>query len=103
MVSLHIDLGKFKNLKCLYLHCNYIFDINEFLKLVELTQLRSLTVHGNPLVRIPNFRYYFIEIFPELKKIDTVLVTKKERDNARVWVHTFGKNRLPSYEGIDCA
>ena len=69
------------------MHCNFIFDLNEFLKLNGLTKLRSLMVHGNPIVRIPNFRYYFIEIFPNLKKLDTVLVTNKERDNTNTWIH----------------
>ena len=44
-------------------------------------------IHGNPIVRIPNFRYYFIEIFPNLKKLDTVLITNKERDNSNVWIY----------------
>jgi len=68
-----------------------------------LKNLKSLTVHGNPVVWIPNFRYYFIAMFPNLKKLDTVLITKKERDNTRVWTDTFGKKKYPSYEGLDCA
>ena len=41
-------------------------------------------------------------MFPNLKKIDTVLITKKERDNAYVWINSFGKNIYPIYNGIDC-
>lgn len=39
-------------------------------------------IHGNPLTEIPNFRSYLISIMPNLKKIDSVLVSKKEIDNA---------------------
>lgn len=76
-------------------------DLNEFLKLKPLEELRSLTVHGNPLVRIPNFRLYLIEIFPNLKKLDTVLISIKERDNSQTWVYQFKYKKLPVYLGND--
>ena len=39
-------------------------------------------VHGNPLTEVPNFRSYIISVLPNLKKIDSVLVSKKKKDNA---------------------
>jgi len=57
--------------------------------------LRSLTIHANPIEKIPNFRLYIIGILPFLQKLDTVLITKKERDNARVWISTFMNTKLP--------
>lgn len=39
-------------------------------------------IHGNPLTEIPNFRSYLISILPNVKKIDSVLISKKEIDNA---------------------
>ena len=101
MSSVSEELNAFRNLKTLYLHANYIPSIKEFTNLKELTQLRNLTVHGNPLVRIPNFRLYFIVIFPNLKKLDTVLVSKKERDNARVLFHEFKVKNFPCYNEDD--
>ena len=95
------ELNVFKNLKTLYLHANYIPSIKEFTNLKELKQLRNLTVHGNPLVRIPNFRLYFIIIFPNLKKLDTVLVSGKERDNARVLFSEFKFKNFPVYTHED--
>jgi hypothetical protein len=53
-------------------------------------------VHGNPIERIKNFRLYLIAAIPQIKKIDTVLVSKKERDNAMVWKLTFGFKKLPT-------
>lgn len=102
LINLDSCISNFVNLKCLYLHCNFIYDLNEFKKLENLKSLRILTVHNNPLVKIPNFRLYFISIFKNLKKLDTVLVTNKERDNSRVWIYTFKKKKYPAYTKIDC-
>jgi hypothetical protein len=48
-----------------------------------------MTIHGNPIETIPNFRLYYkkirlivLSIINTLKKLDTVLVSKKELDNA---------------------
>jgi Leucine-rich repeat (LRR) protein len=65
--------------------------MNELKKLIGITKLKTLTIHGNPLDQLPNFRIYIIGILPNLKRLDTVLVTYKERDNAQVWRYTFGK------------
>lgn len=51
--------------------------------------LRSVTIHGNPIDTIPNFRLYIAALIPSLKKIDSVLVSNKERDNANVWINYF--------------
>lgn len=72
----------FENLKSLYLHCNYIVDLKEIENLNGLEHLRNLTIHGNPVDRIPHFRLITLAILPWLKKLDTVLYSKKERDNA---------------------
>lgn len=102
LTTLNEDIINLKNLKVLYLHCNFIFDLKEFLKLKKLENLTTLTVHGNPIVRIPNFRLYLIYLFPKLKRLDTVLVTKEEKDNANVWVNIFNLKLLPAYVNSDC-
>jgi len=56
--------------------------------------LRSLTIHGNPVETIDNFRLFVIGFLPHLKKLDTVLVSKKERDNSKVWLNEFGKKKM---------
>jgi hypothetical protein len=72
-------------LRTLYLHCNYLFDMNNLTVLSHLENLKTLTIHGNPLTTVPNFRIYLIEILQHLKKLDSVVISKKERDNSRVW------------------
>lgn len=56
--------------------------------------MRTLTIHGNPVETISNFRLYIIGILPNLKRLDSVLISKKEKDNCSVWINTF-KNKSP--------
>lgn len=35
---------------------------------------------------MPDFRIFVIAILPELKKLDSVVISRKERDNSSVWV-----------------
>ena len=69
--------------------------MKEIVKLQSIPLLRSFTIHGNPIENITNFRLYIIGYLINLKKIDTVLVSKKERDNANVWIHKFRNVSLP--------
>lgn len=95
--KLTTDFGRFAQLRSLYLHCNKIRDMEELRKIQNISKLRTLTIHGNPLDQLPNFRTYVIAVLPNIKKLDTVLVSYKERDNAMVWTNTFnmGKRGLP--------
>jgi Leucine-rich repeat (LRR) protein len=43
------EILKFPNLKTLFLHGNYIANLEEARKLSGLTQLASLTLYGNPI------------------------------------------------------
>jgi Leucine-rich repeat (LRR) protein len=50
------EFEAFENLRSLYLHCNYILDLRELENLAGLKHLITLTIHGNPVDRIPHFR-----------------------------------------------
>lgn len=39
--------------------------------------MKTLTIHGNPFSAIANFRVLAISILPDLKKLDSVLISKK--------------------------
>lgn len=69
--------------------------MSEICKLQGCINLKSLTIHGNPIDTIPNFRIYIIGMLTQLKTIDTVLISKKEKDNAYVWLNSFKYNRFP--------
>lgn len=88
LVDLDLDFSVLSHLSSLYLHCNYIKDLNQFVNLSR-NPLRNLTVHGNPVETIPNFRLYLTSVLLELKKLDTVLISKKERDDSNVFLVKF--------------
>jgi Leucine-rich repeat (LRR) protein len=80
--KLDYNFQGFPQLRTLYLHCNYLADLNDFAALSSHKQLKTLMIHGNPIAAVPNFRSFLISMLPNLKKIDSVLVSKKEVDNA---------------------
>lgn len=77
LVKLDYAFEDFPKLKTLYLHCNFISDLGELEKLKHLAELKNMTIHGNPLASVPNFRVLSISILPDLKKLDSVLISKK--------------------------
>ena len=92
---------KLTNIKTLYIQDNYISNMEEIQKLHSLPKLRNLSLHSNPLTNIPDFRLFSIALLPEIRKIDSVLVTHKERDNALFISSVYNKKRLPMYDGED--
>lgn len=46
---LDYDFQDYPQLRTLYLHCNYLYDLNDFSVLSNHQQLKTLMVHGNPL------------------------------------------------------
>ena len=82
LMKLDYDFQDFPTLKTLYLHCNYLYSFDELTKLSNLTNLKNFTIHGNSITAVNNFRLLVISVLPELKKLDSVLISKKERDNA---------------------
>ena len=66
----------FPSLKTLYLHSNYLFNMKEIEKLKN-AQIRTLTIYGNPIEEIEEFRVIIGSILPELKKLDSTLLTKR--------------------------
>ena len=75
--TLTYDFSDFPHLKTLYLHCNFLCDINQLSILNNKEEMRNFTIHGNPLASVPNFRVYVISQIPNLKKLDSVLISKK--------------------------
>ncbi len=49
LVQLTEDFQIFPHLKNVYLHSNYIYDFKEIEKLAPVKQLKSITIHANPL------------------------------------------------------
>jgi Leucine-rich repeat (LRR) protein len=78
--DIHTDILKLPFLKILYLHANYIKEIESVISLSHCKALLNLTLHGNPIEQIKGYRHFIIEMVPCLEKLDFTLVSEKELD-----------------------
>ncbi len=78
--DIHIDLSNLRFLKILYLHANYINEIESVRNLRNCNCLINLTLHGNSIEHIKGYRNFIIELIPRLEKLDFTLISEKELD-----------------------
>jgi len=64
------------------MHGNQINDILDVIKLKSLLKLRTLTLHGNPISRLVNYRSLVLFYLPQIKSLDFSLITRQERSVA---------------------
>lgn len=76
------DIEQFPNLKIFYLHGNKISNIADVVRLKKLSNLRSLTLHGNPVEDIPCYRGYVVHLLPQLLVFDFSPVIAAEKKKA---------------------
>lgn len=81
----------------LYLHSNYIADMAELRNLAS-SPIKFLTMHGNPMDQLPAYRMWVICLVPQIKRLDTVLVSKLEVDNAVGFSRNLRRRQLPRVE-----
>ena len=78
------ELLNFSQLKTLYLHGNYFNNIDQVRKLNDFDDLQSLTLYGNPIEQIKDYRMYCLGMLYErnenLRRLDQVVVTNREFD-----------------------
>lgn len=83
------DILEFPLLKTLYLHGNYIQNLDETKKLNGFHDLQSLTLYGNPIETVPNYRLWVLGVMytynENLRRLDQVLITNREFDKVLVW------------------
>lgn len=69
-----VIVTEFPCLKTLYLHGNYILNLEEVRKLNTLPELHTLTLYGNPMEQIDNYRMWVLGVMylqsESLKKLD---------------------------------
>ena len=104
LTDIEDEILNFPELKTLYLHGNYISNLEHTRKLQRFYDLQSLTLYGNPLEQIKNYRLYVLGVMyanenQNLRRLDQVLVTNREYDTVLVWSErlvkgNFSKNRL---------
>jgi len=83
------DLLQLQNLQTLYMHGNYISNLEETKKLSGFNNLQSLTLYGNPIETIKNYRLWVLGVMytrnENLRRLDQVIVTNREFDKVLVW------------------
>ncbi|CAI9586880.1 unnamed protein product [Staurois parvus] len=84
-------LTTYRHLSVLNLHGNSIRQLTEVDKLAALPNLKSLTLHGNPIEAEGRYRPYILSVLPQLKSFDFSAVTKQDRVSADVWSRMNGK------------
>nr|CAG4711333.1 unnamed protein product [Naegleria fowleri] len=78
-----------ETLTSLYLHANQITSLNEIAVLQKFKNLKYLTLFGNPIEEIRNYRFCILSIFPSLKSFDRVTVTERDRQTAETYRNFF--------------
>ena len=88
-------IGLFVSLNSLYLHGNFLKNYGDLKELSKLTELKQLTLHGNPIEQeLKNYRWKILALVsPQLQKFDFSLVTKTDIRNRNV-LDGFEKNRV---------
>ena len=83
------DLLQLQNLQTLYMHGNYISNLEETKKLSGFNNLQSLTLYGNPIETIKSYRLWVLGVMytrnENLRRLDQVIVTNREFDKVLVW------------------
>ncbi|KAH9582117.1 hypothetical protein LSM04_005379 [Trypanosoma melophagium] len=70
------------SLRELYLRKNNIQSLSEVRYIKDLPHLHTLWLLDNPCATDPNYRYFVINCCPHLRQLDSIEVTKKEREEA---------------------
>jgi len=84
LTTIDKELTYFHNLKMLYLHGNRISNLAEVDKLSAVGgTLIKITMHGNSVEALPNYREYILAHLPKLKMLDFSGVTHADRVKMR--------------------
>ncbi|CAI9735737.1 leucine-rich repeat-containing protein 51 isoform X1 [Octopus vulgaris] len=95
MKTISTQLYKFPNLQILYMHGNAITNMNDIGNLVPLTKLTKLTLHGNPIEQIPNYRITVISRLVTLREFDFSCVSLSEREAGERMQNEIKKTKKP--------
>ncbi|KAK5964937.1 Fibronectin type-III domain-containing protein [Trichostrongylus colubriformis] len=83
-----------KNLLSLNIASNSIEDLTEFMRLLPLEEIESISLANNPCVSNPSFDYriYVLSVLPSLQDIDGFVVSEEEQLKGE-WLYSQGKGR----------
>mmetsp|Transcript_18395 Transcript_18395/g.57473 ORF Transcript_18395/g.57473 Transcript_18395/m.57473 type:complete len:135 (+) Transcript_18395:361-765(+) len=90
-------------LNVIYLHANRISALSLTKPLGSLADLRSLTLHGNPIEDKKHYRPYVVTTCSKLNQLDFSTITKQDRETASAWALTYRRKLNPSAGDEDAA
>ena len=93
LTKISAEICELPALMSLYYHSNYVADMAELTHLKH-SPVKFLTMHGNPFDQLPGYRMWVVCLVPQIKRLDTVLVSKLETDNAIGFSRTVEKRRI---------
>ena len=88
------DIFSFPFLNTFYLQSNIIETFHDIIKLSRLENLRHLQLNGNPCSKIFNYRLFVIGMLQQISKLDTLIISNKERENSIFWNDKMGMERV---------
>ncbi|KAA6387849.1 MAG: hypothetical protein EZS28_016622, partial [Streblomastix strix] len=86
LTQIEDELYLFPKLYSLSLQANRITDYNEIAKLRGIEPMRTLILHGNPIDQLRFYRTLTVGAAPFLKKIDSAVISPRERDHCTKWL-----------------
>ena len=97
------NLAQFQDLECLAIASNHLHDIDEIRHILKLAStLEELYVAGNAICQHPDYRSLFIEGLPQLRILDGLPVTRKEKQSI-VLARSLQSKILPALETLQLA
>ena len=94
LTSVDPVLFNYPKLSCIYLHGNQIASFKEVEKLSYMENLAKLTMHGNPVEELPNYRLRVPAAISTLRSLDFIGITKLDRDK----IDMFDRSRKAARE-----
>ena len=77
------------NIQTLYLHANQISRYSDIRRLSCFTQIKSLTLYGNPVEEQKHYRNVVLYYFPNLTQLDFSVITAGERAKVESWAQVY--------------
>ncbi|GAB1607616.1 leucine-rich repeat-containing protein 51-like isoform X1 [Argonauta hians] len=81
------ELDDFHNLQILYLHGNCLKDLTEVKRFQSMIYLKKLTLHGNPIEKIKEYKFTVLTTVPSLVEFDFSSVLRSDRESAQFWLN----------------
>jgi Leucine-rich repeat (LRR) protein len=88
------------NIQTLYLHANQISRYSDIRRLSCFTQIKSLTLYGNPVEELKHYRNVVLYYFPKLTQLDFSVITAGEREKVASWAQIYRNCLSPDMQTL---